>query len=164
MQGKEILGQLLYEHTLLRDRLAEWTSALEHARNGNYEECQKAVSVLRNMCHYLESEMAHHIREEELVLYAAVKAKLPHLRDLVAELHQEHDVIRQALADVRRELHHFDSTGELRNLIRLAMEMIAYLRYHTDREERTLHPAVLRGFKEADWWELRRLYVDSMVA
>ena len=31
-------------------------------------------------------------------------------------------------------------------------------------EERTLHPAVLREFKDADWWELRRLYVDSMVA
>jgi hemerythrin-like domain-containing protein len=164
MQGKEILGQLLYEHSLLRDRLAEWTAALQLAHGGNYEECQKAVSVLRNMCHYLESEMAHHIREEELVLYAAVKAKLPHLRDLVAELHQEHDVIRQALGDVRGELHHFDSTGELRNLVRLATEMIAYLRYHTDREEKTLHPAVLREFKDADWWELRRLYVDSMVA
>ena len=164
MQGKEILGQLLYEHSQLRDRLAEWTAALKLAHGGSYEECQKAVGVLRNMCHYLESEMAHHIREEEQVLYAAVKCKLPHLRELVAELHQEHDVIRQALQDVRRELVHFDSTGELRNLIQLATEMIAYLRYHTDREERTLHPAVLREFKEADWWELRRLYVDSMVA
>jgi hemerythrin-like domain-containing protein len=164
MQGKEILGQLLYEHSQLRDRLADWTAALASARNGNYDECQKAVGVLRNMCQYLESEVAHHIREEEMVLYAAVRAKLPQLRDLVTELHQEHDVILQALQDVRQELVHFDSTGELRNLIRLATEMIAYLRYHTDREERTLHPAVLREFKEADWWELRRLYVDSMVA
>lgn len=164
MQGKEILGQLLYEHSQLRDRLKEWTSALENASTGNYEQCQKAVSALRNMCRFLETEMAIHFREEEMVLYVAVKNKLPHLRELVAELHQEHDVIRQALQDVRQELSHFDTTGELRNLIRLATEMIAYLRYHTDREERTLHPAVLREFKDADWWELRRLYVDSEVA
>lgn len=164
MQGKEILGQLIYEHSQLRDRLAEWTAALSLARGGNYEECQKAVGVLRNMCQFLESELTHHFREEEQVLYAAVKAKLPQLRGLVGELHQEHEVIRQAHQDVRQELLHFDSTGELRHLIQLATEMIAYLRYHTDREERTLHPAVLREFKDSDWWELRRLYVDSMVA
>ena len=123
MKGKEILGELLYEHSQLRDRLREWTEALNSAGGGSYEECQKAVGVLRSMCRFLEIEMAHHFREEEQVLYVAVKSKLPHLRELVAELHQEHDVIRRALKDVHQELVHFDSTGELRNLIRLATEI-----------------------------------------
>jgi len=163
MQGKEILGQFLHQHNQLRNRLREWAVTLAHA-GGTYGQFQQAVSVLRSMCRFLETDVALHFRDEETVLYAALKSKFPQHRALVGELQHEHDVVRQALEDVRHELAHFDSTGELRQLVRLGEEMIAYLRYHLDREERTLHPLVLREFKDADWWELRRLYVDSEVA
>jgi hypothetical protein len=33
-----------------------------------------------------------------------------------------------------------------------------------DREEKELHPVVLREFKEEDWVELRRFFADSGVA
>jgi hypothetical protein len=33
-----------------------------------------------------------------------------------------------------------------------------------DREEKELHPVVLREFKEQDWVEFRRLFGDSEVA
>lgn len=164
MQGREILFGLKRQHAELRDHLQEWAEALNFAGGGDYGQCQHAVTVLRDMCRFLETEMAHHFREEEMVLYTAVKTKLPDCRALVTDLQQEHEVIRQALEEVRRELSHFDTTGELRELLGLGRELIADLRGHLEHEERALHPVVLREFKEADWWELRRLYVDSEVA
>lgn len=164
MQGREILSGLQKQHAELREHLQEWDQALNYAGGGSYEQCQQAVTVLRTMCRFLETEVALHFREEEMVLYTTVKVKLPQHRALVGELQQEHEVIRQALEEARRELSHFDTTGELRELLRLGRELIADLRSHLEREERTLHPIILREFKEADWWELRRLYVDSEVA
>lgn len=164
MQGREILAGLLKQHAELRQHLEEWADALSQAGGGTYGQCQHGVTELRSMCRFLETSMALHFREEETVLYTAVKGKLPHHRPLVAELQQEHEVIRQELEEVRRELSYFDATGELRDLLRLGGELIASLRRHLDHEERSLHPVVLREFKDADWWELRRLYVDSEVA
>lgn len=164
MHGREILASLLKEHAGLRERLRDWEAALNQATGSSYGQCQHAVSVLRDLCRVFEEELRHHIREEEAVLYPAVEFKLPRLRGLVGELRHEHDVFRQAFDEFRRELVHFNASGEMRQLLPLGRDLVRLLRQHVDREERELHPVVLREFQEDDWRELRRLYVDSEVA
>ncbi|MBI4467624.1 MAG: hemerythrin domain-containing protein [Acidobacteria bacterium] len=164
MHGKEILDTLLREHQGLRQHLEEWEAALRQATGSSYGQCQQAVSVLRDLCQVFEHELRHHIREEETVFYPAVEYRLPRLRALLGELRHEHDVFRQAFEEFRRELLHFNATGELRRLLPLGRELVGLLRQHVDREERELHPIVLHEFGEEDWRELRRLYVDSEVA
>jgi hemerythrin-like domain-containing protein len=164
MRAADILERFLEAHAALRDRLREWSAALNQAAGGSYGQCQHAVTVLRGVCRFLEHEMTHHLHEEETVLYATVKHKLPPLRGLVMELQDEHEVIRQSLEEFRRELAHFNTTGELGQLLHLGQELIRRLRRHIDREERELHPAILKEFREEDWGELRHLFVDSKVA
>jgi len=164
MHGKEILESLLREHAGLRERLREWEAALRQAGGSTYGQCQHAVSVLRELCQVFEHELRHHFREEETVLYTVVEYRVPRLRGLLGELRDEHDVFRQTFEEFRRELVHFNATGELRQLLPLGRDLVRLLRQHVDREERDLHPAVLKEFKEDDWRELRRLYVDSEVA
>lgn len=164
MHGREILENLLQEHATLRDRLLEWEAALSQATASSYGQCQHAVSVLRELCRLLEHELRHHVREEEIILYPTIEYKLPRLRGLVGELRQEHDVFRQAFEEFRRELVHFNATGELRQLLPLGRELVQLLRHHVDREERELHPVVLAEFKDEDWRELSRVYANSQVA
>ena len=164
MQARGILTRFREDHAGLRDRLREWSAALNQAADGSYGQCQHAVTILSGVCRFLEHETTHHFREEETALYAAVGQKLPRLRGLVAELQDEHDVIRQGLEEFRRGLGHFNTSGEVGDLPRRGQELIVRLRRHMDREEKELHPVVLREFKEEDWVELRRLFADSEVA
>lgn len=164
MSGREILDGFLHEHAELRDRLLTWQAALAHIARGNYEQSRTGVSVLIEMCRVLERVSAHHLREEETVLYPAIEHKLPRLRGLLAEFQQEHDVFRQRFEDFRQELNRFNASGELRHLPQLGQEIAQSLRQHMEREERELLPLVFNGFSEQDWRELRRLLVESEVA
>lgn len=164
MHGKKILDHLLKDHSALREHLREWEAALHQAEGPSYGQGRHALSVLRGLFRTFEHELPHHLREEETVLYGAVAYKLPHLRGLLSELRQEHDLFRHACAEFRREWLHSNATGELRRLLPLGREVLRLLRRHLDREERQLHPIVLREFREEDWRELCRLYVDSEVA
>jgi len=164
MQAQEILSRFLDDHGKLRERLREWSAALNQAADGSYGQCQHAVTILRGVCQCLEHETGHHFREEETALYAAVRQRLPRLGDLVAELQDEHDVIRQGLEEFRRRLAHFNTSGEVGDLPRRGQELIGRLRQHMDREEKDLHPVVLREFREEDWLAVRQLYVNSEVA
>lgn len=164
MDGHAVLDGFLDEHKKLRQRLDEWRMVLTHTCDSSYEECQRSVSTLRGVCRFLEHELTHHLQEEEAVLYPTVKRKLPQLRRLVTELEQEHEVIRQVFLEFRRDLTRFNRTGELGQLPRLGQELIAYLHYHVDREDRALNPIVLKEFKETDWSELNRLHSEPRVA
>lgn len=164
MQAREMLTRFVEDHATLRDRLREWSAALNQAADGSYGQCQHAVTILRGVCQFLEYETMHHFREEETALYAAVRQKLPRLRDLVTELQDEHDVVRQGLEEFRRRLAHFNTSGEVSDLPSRGQELISRLRQHMEREERELHPVVVSEFGEQDWIELRQLYVDSEVA
>jgi hypothetical protein len=113
MNGREIVEAFLREHTELREKLRECAAAQSQAADGNYGQCLHAVSVLRELCHLLEHEVAHHFREEETALYAFVQDRLPQLKPTVVEFQQEHDVIRQAFDEFRRELGQFNTSGEL---------------------------------------------------
>jgi hemerythrin-like domain-containing protein len=164
MNGREIVEAFLREHTELREKLRECAAAQSQAADGNYGQCLHAVSVLRELCHLLEHEVAHHFREEETALYAFVQDRLPQLKPTVVEFQQEHDVIRQAFDEFRRELGQFNTSGELGRLPALGRDLVAYLRQHMDREEAILHPVILKEFQETDWVALRRLFVDAEVA
>jgi hypothetical protein len=65
--------------------------------------------------------------------------------------------------EFHRELMYFDTTGDLRKLPHLGRELVHLLRHHVEREEHELHPVVLREFKDEDWLELGRLFVDSEI-
>lgn len=164
MPGKNFLDILLAEHTDLRDHLLDWETALGQLDGSGYEQCQRAVHVLREMCTFFEHATLHHLREEEAVLYPVVAHKLPRLRGLILEFHREHDVFRQRFEEFRRELTRFNTTGELLALPRLGGELVALLRAHMEREERELLPLVLTEFRDEDWRALRRLFVESEVA
>jgi hemerythrin-like domain-containing protein len=108
--------------------------------------------------------MLRHAREEENCLYPTVECKLPRLRVLVGELRSEHEQFREAFQEFRRELIHFNASGQLRELPRLGRELVRRLRQHVEREERELHPVLVREFQAADWRELDRLMADSQAA
>lgn len=158
--GREILEELLEEHARLRDRLRDWDAALSQTIGSTYSQSQHAVNVLRELCRFMEHQSRHHFHQEETVLYAAIEYKLPRLRGLVGELRHDHDVFRQAFEDFRRELIHFNATGELRHLPRLGRELVRLLRHHVGREERELHPLLLQEFTSKDWAELHRLFTE----
>jgi len=164
MQGQEILRHLMNDHSRLRTELREWEAALEQSSGSSYGQCQHALAVLQELCRALAYECQHHFREEETVLYAVVEFKLPRLRALVEELRSEHDTFRQALEQLRRELLRFNATGEQGSLPALGRNLVRLLRGHLEREERELHPVVLREFGESDWHELSRVHVDTQVA
>lgn len=161
MERNESFQTFLEEHRVLRSKLREWTAAESQASSGSYGQCQHAVSVMRNLCAFVEHEIAHHFREEEICLYSLAKLRLPHLHGLVSELQDEHDLIRQLFGEFRRQLMDFNTTGQLGDLARLSHELIAYLRYHMDREEQHLHPHICKEFSEDDWLELRRLQMET---
>lgn len=148
----------------MRERLRGWEAALAAATNDRPETDEQILHTLRQMDRFFDHEMAHHFRAEEDVLYATAKQRLPRLQALVQELHQEHDLIRQALEQFHRKRLHVSSAGGLHDLPHLCRELIAYLRYHLDHEERELLSTVQREFTQDDWWELRRMYVASEVA
>lgn len=164
MNGRGIIESFLREHTELRERLRECAAAHSQAAEGTHGQCLHAVEVLRELCHLLEHEVAHHFREEETALYALVENRLPELKPTVLEFQQEHDVIRQAFDEFRRELARFNTSGELGPLPTLGRDLVAYLRHHMDREENLLHPVILKEFGESDWVALRRLFADAKVA
>lgn len=164
MQGRDIVESFLSDHGLLREKLREWTAAQNQAADGPYGQCRHAVTVMRGLCRFVEHEISHHFREEEAILYTAVRQRLPQHSTLVGELQGEHDLIRKLFEEFRQQLAVFNAKGQLGELPRLSRELIAYLRYHMDREEQLLHPLITQEFKEDDWVELRRLYVHSEVA
>jgi len=163
MEAREILTRFLQDHASLRERLRDWSAALTQAADGSYGQCQHAVTILSGVCRFLEYETTHHFRQEETALYAVASQKLPRLRDLVAELQDEHDVIRQGLEEFRRGLAYFNTSGEVGDLPRQGQELIVRLRRHMDREEKELHLVVLQEFEEEDWIALRRLFVELEV-
>lgn len=69
--------------------------------------------------------------------------KAPQLRGLVGELMGELERFRRALAEFRRELTIFNTSGELRHLPRLGHELARALRAFLDHEEQQLLPALL---------------------
>jgi hemerythrin-like domain-containing protein len=155
---------ILEAHDRVRNHLRHWDAALTQATSGSYGQCQHAIQVLREVCRYLEQEIPSHMREEETILYPTVEYRLPHVRALVGELRSEHDQFRGAFEEFRRELLHFNASGELRHLPRLGQEVVRILRHHLDREERELHPILLREFREQDWTELEGNWAGSQVA
>lgn len=164
MEGKTILANFSREHAAMRARFEDALVVLDIAAAGRYQECQQAVSTLRGLCRFLEHELPHHLREEEVVLYATVKQRLPRLAPLVSELQDEHETLRQLYEEFRREFQNFNSSGELGRLPLLGRDLVERYLKHMAREESQLFPRVLAQFSEADWWVLRRLYVDSEVA
>jgi len=164
MQGQDFLETLTHDHAELRGKLREWEAALEQAGAPSYSQCQHALHVLREVCGVLAHECEHHFREEETVLYPMVEFRLPRLRGLVGQLRSEHRIFRSLFEDFRRELVRFNAEGAVGPAASLGRELIRLLRHHLEREESELHPVVLGEFGEADWHELRRLYVDSQVA
>ena len=164
MTDQRMLDGILQEHDRLRKHLREWDQALTQVVSGRYGECQEAILILAKLCRFFEREIQGHIREEETVLYPAVEYRLPRLRGLVGELRSEHDQFRGAFEEFRRELVHFNASGELRHLPHLGHEVVGILRHHVDREERELHPILLREFAEQDWVELERGWAGSQVA
>ena len=150
MQCKEFLDIRVRENGVLRERSLDFEVALNQTIDSSLHRCRHAMSVLHDLCRFLEAESQQQFGEEETLLYAAVEYKLPRLRSLLAELRQEHDVFRQLLEDFRCELVHFNVSGQLRNLLGLGAELVSNLRHHVDREEYELHSVVLQEFEDED--------------
>ncbi|MGH9787120.1 MAG: hemerythrin domain-containing protein [Candidatus Acidiferrales bacterium] len=164
MEGRDFLETLAREHAGLREQLREWEAALEQANGSNYGQCQHALTVLREVCRVLADECQRHFRDEEIALYPMVEFRLPRLRGLVGQLRSQHRIFRSLFEDFQREVMRFNAEGQVGPVANLGRELIRLLRHHLELEERELHPAVLGEFGEADWHELRRLFVDSQVA
>lgn len=131
------------ENGVLRAAADELESALLHTGGSNYRRVQEAVATLRLLCAKFEKETRTRFRDEESILFPLLEMKAPQLRGLVGELTGELDRFRRALADFRRELTIFNTSGELRHLPRLGREVARALRVYLDHEEQQLLPALL---------------------
>ena len=67
MQGGEFLD-LVGGNSTLRERLLELEAALTQTTDSSYHRCRHAVSVLRDLCRFLEAESQHHFWAEETLL------------------------------------------------------------------------------------------------
>lgn len=150
MLCKEFLDIRVRENGILRERALNFEVALNQTIDSSYQRCRHAMSVLHDLCRFLEAESQHHFWLQESVLYPAIQGKLPRLRRLLDELRHEHDIFRQALEDFRRELVHSNLSGQLRSLPRSGGELINILRCYLDRENDELHPVILKEFEDED--------------
>lgn len=133
------------ENGALRATADELETALQHASGSNYRRVQEAVGTLRLLCTRLEEESRTRFRHEDSVVFPLVELKAPQLRGLVGELECEMLRFRRALANFRRELTIFNTTGELRHLPRLGRELARSLRAVLDHEEKRLLPALQKN-------------------
>jgi hypothetical protein len=159
--AQEIAEFFQHENGALRAAADELESALLHASGSNYRRVQEAVATLRLLCGKFEAEMQTRFRDEESIIFPLLEMKAPQLRGLVGELGAELERIRRALAEFRRELTVFNTTGELRHLPQLGRELTRALRAYLDGEERELLPALERGLARVDSRWLREVEVLS---
>lgn len=145
--AREIADFFQHENGALRAAADEMESALLHASGSNYRRVQEAVATLRLLCARFEDETQTRFRDEESIFFPLLEMKAPQLRGLVGELSGELDRFRRALAEFRRELTIFNTSGELRHLPRLGRELTRALRAFLDHEEQQLLPALLRNLR-----------------
>lgn len=155
--AREIAEFFQHENGALRAAADELESALLHASGSNYRRVQEAVATLRLLCGRFEEETRTRFRDEESIFFPLLEMKAPQLRGLVGELAAELERFRRALAEFRRELTIFNTTGELRHLPRLGREVARALRAYLDHEERGLLPALERGVARDNCPKLREV-------
>lgn len=155
--AREIAEFFQHENGALRAAADELESALLHASGSNYRRVQEAVATLRLLCGRFEEETRTRFRDEESIFFPLLEMKAPQLRGLVGELAAELERFRRALAEFRRELTVFNTTGELRYLPRLGREVARALRAYLDHEERGLLPALERGLARDNCPKLREV-------
>lgn len=155
--AREITEFFQHENGALRAAADELESALLHASGSNYRRVQEAVATLRLLCARFEEETRTRFRDEESVFFPLLELKAPQLRGLVGELTGELERFRRALAEFRRELTIFNTSGELRHLPRLGREVARALRVYLDHEEQEMLPALQRGLARDDWRWLREV-------
>ena len=144
--AREIAEFFQHENGALRAAADELESALLHASGSNYRRVQEAVATLRLLCGRFEEETRTRFRDEESIFFPLLEMKAPRRAGgLVGELAAELERFRRALAEFRRELTVFNTTGELRHLPRLGREVARALRAYLDHEERGLLPALELG-------------------
>ena len=148
--ARDIADLYQQENGALRATADELESALQHASGSNYWRVQEAVGTLRLLCARLEEENQTRFRHEGSVVFPLVELKAPQLCGLVGELEGELDRFRRVLADFRRELTIFNTTGELRHLPRLGRELARALRALLDHEEQQLLPALQKALTQRD--------------
>jgi hypothetical protein len=143
------------ENGALRAAAEELEAALLAASSSDYRRVQEAVAALRRLSGRFEAETRTRFRDEESVFFPLLEMKAPHLRGLVGELAAELERFRRALAEFRRELTVFNTTGELRHLPRLGRELARALRGCLDHEEQKLLPALLGNLSGGERSRLR---------
>lgn len=153
--AREIAEFFQHENGALRAAADELESALLHAGGSNYRRVQEAVATLRLLCGRFEEEARSRFRDEESIFFPLLEMKAPQLRGLVGELTSDLERFRRALAEFRRELTIFNTSGELRHLPRLGREVARALRAFLDHEEQELLPALERSVARGDCRRLR---------
>lgn len=138
-----LTDSILQPNHRLRERLELWQQMLDQAVTGNYVECQHAISVLRELCNFLEQEASGRLRKEEESLYPLAEVRNFQLRKLVNHLRQEHEAFRASLKEFRRELVCFNTTGDLNELHGLGYQVVRILLRHMAQEESELLPALV---------------------
>ena len=143
------------ENGALRAAADGLESALLHASGSNYRRVQEAVATLRLLCARFEEETRTRFRDEESIFFPLLEMMAPQLRGLVGELTGELERFRRALAEFRRELTIFNTSGELRHLPRLGREVARALRVFLDHEEQHLLPALQTNLRCGQPYDMR---------
>ena len=131
-------------NNVLRSRLLTWELLLFQLANENFRSDTRLITILQFVRQLLEQDLSRSFATEELGLYSDAEEHQPDTRNLVQELRQEHDDLREGLESMHRQLS--EATFETSELVRTAgMQLAEAVRTHMRREEEELIPALVEG-------------------
>jgi len=132
----------------------------DHRRDGTLPD----FGALRALLFYMDEfpERLHHPKETEL-LFPKLRARAPHMRDLLDQLDEEHGRGERAIRNLERSLTAFEMLGpSRRQQFEREAEHYAqiYLR-HMQLEEREVLPAAERALTPEDWQDLDEAFAQN---
>ncbi len=131
-------------NNVLRSRLLTWELLLFQLANENFRSDTRLITILQFVRQLLEQDLSRSFATEELGLYTDAEEHHPKTRELVRQLRQDHDDLRERLESMRTQLS--EATFESSELVRSSgMELAEALRAHMRREEEELIPAMVEG-------------------
>lgn len=142
------LNPLLRSSQNLHEKLDSLRALLTSLRRGSYSESVEAISGVRAELRALESEESGRFYREEMKLCAALHASNADFKNLMEELAEDREAVRQAFAECRRALRAFNTHGDSGPLREAADHLVKTLSVRLDRQAMELVPALERELRE----------------
>ena len=153
---------------IIHDEHAALAAMLQSLRmmvqRGPASEPENFFDVLRAMLFYIDEfpERLHHTKENEL-LFPPVRARAPHLKDVLDKLDKDHAYGESAVRELQHQLLAWELLGESRRAAfdEAAKRYLEFYLEHMRLEETVIMPEAEKVLTEDDWKALDAAFATN---